>query len=412
MGLFALGSTISPLFCVKFADMFGRKKLLIFTSILNIIALSILAFTTNILCIYLTRTVNGVVLGMSGSILAIFVSEISENHNRGKFGCFSIAFLPFGQLYGYLMGYFFSVKYFTIICMIPLIPQVLLMFFFIPESPVHLLQRGRTNKAMSALTKYRANLSPQEMEKDFQRLRCMAEQTTNVEGARLRKLITHQPTRKGLFIGLGMFVVQFGTGIGIILSFLGPIFDEAQTSLSGNMTAVLVGSLKLIIFLCVSQIVKKMGRKLLMFFSAFLCSISLFFIGLYFCLKDLHFELYKNFTWLPLVSILFFIFAYSLGLGCLPFATVGELFDNNIRSTAVSTIMFITRMIGSVIFSLYPIMVNFIGVWGCMWIFSGLCGLGTIFIYFVVPETEGKSFNEIQELLDKKKNSSDNGNTR
>lgn len=408
MGFFAIGSTISPLFCVKLADIFGRKNLIIFTSILNMISLSLLAFTTNIIWLYITRTVSGVVLGMLGPILAIFLSEITDDHNRGKFGCFSLAFMPFGQLYGYLMGYFFSVKYFTITCLIPLILHTLLMVFFVPESPVHLLQQGRTIEAVSSLTKYRGNLSAEEIEKDIRLIKCTPEQTMNQGGVRLRTLVTHQPTRKGLFIGLGMFVIQFGTGIGIIQSFLGPIFEEAQTSLSGNMTAILVGSLKLIIFLGVAQIVNKCGRKFLMFFSALLCSISLFCLGLYFFLKDINFGLYKNFTWLPLMSIIFFIFAYSVGLGCIPFATIGELFDNNIRSTAVSTIMFITRIVGSVVYILYPIVVKFIRVWGCMWIFSGICGLGTIFIYVVVPETQGKSFNEIQEILRGKKNTSEN----
>lgn len=401
-GLFAIGSAIAPLLCGKLIDVIGRRNMLIFAALLNSISLMILAFTPNIILIFIARMLNGISLGCSQPILTTFLSEITAHDNRGKFGCFSMLFLPLGQLYGFIMGNFFSIKFFTISYVLPVLLHMVLLMF-LPQTPVQLLRKGKIDAAYKSLTKYRGKLCPQEIEKEFDLMKSFFDKKSRSNNKRaLISLISDQPTRRGLFIGIALLTIQLGSGAGIIISFLGPIFQDAKTGVSGNMTAIVVGSLKMLTFFFVSQIVKSIGRKRLMLVSSISTSISLFLLGVYFYMKEMNYPSYQSYSWLPITSVLFFILTYAVGLGALPVVTVGELFDDNIRATAVSTVIFITRMFGTVFFVIYPIMLEFIGNSGWMWFFSASCALGAVFVQFVLPETEGKSIHEIQEILQRK----------
>lgn len=107
---------------------------------------------------------------------------------------------------------------------------------------------------------------------------------------------------------------------------MGPILEEAEIGITGNMGAILVGSIKILLYFVISHIVRKSGRKLLMLISASLSSISLFLLGSYFFMKEMEYEFYKTHSWFPILVMLFFVFAYSLGLGFIPLATVSETF--------------------------------------------------------------------------------------
>lgn len=397
--LYPVGCAISPFVFGKLIDVIGRKNSLILMAILNIIFFIVLAFSSNIICIFIARFMNGISSGGSSIAIAIFLSEITEDHNRGKFGCLLSLFLPLGQLYGYVMGFLFPVKYFTIICAIPLVIHTLSLLHYIPETPMYLLLRGKRYAAAKSLARYRGAKNLQEIERELQLMEFTMEKTTRGHEGGLKSLFSHQPTRRGFIVSLGLFFIKLGTGVAVLFSFMAPIFEEAGTGLSGNVIAILVGLLKVGVYFFVSQIVEKLGRKPLMLSSVISCSIALFILGFYFFMKENDYSVYRSISWLPLASVLLFIMAFSVGAGPIPTAIIGELFATNVRSTAVSTVTFFGRIFHSTVLALFPIVVKYIGVSGCMWFFSGFCVFGAVFIYVLMPETKGKSIYEIQEML-------------
>lgn len=139
--------------------------------------------------------------------------------------------------------------------------------------------------------------------------------------------------------------------------------------------------------------------------STITCSISLFFLGLHFLLREQNYSLLRDYF--VIVIMIIFIISYSFGAEPIPTATVVELFASNVRTTAVSTIILLSRSFESLLI-IYPTVVKYIGDYGCLWIFCGLSAFGTVFIYLVMPETKGKSVYEIQILLKGKRNYCDN----
>lgn len=407
VGVFAIGNFIAPFFTGKLMDLMGRKLALILLGILKVSFLIVLAYSTNLLWMLIARTITGIAFGGILVVLPVYISEVSDDHNRGKLGCLSNVFLPLGQLYGYSMGSFLSVKYFTLSCAVPLLVQTVLFLIFVPETPIYLLHKGRREAAVKSLEKYKASKSPQVIEKYVLMIECSPGKTSNEKKVGILSIFSNQATRRGFLIGAGICIIQMCTGIPVLLSYMGPIFEQAQSGISGNVTSILVGSLKVLVFFSVSNVVEKLGRKPLILFSSIFCCIPLFLLGLYFFLKEHNLASYQNFSWLPVASILFFIFSYSMGLGPIPFSTVSELFPTHIRSTAVSFLMLLLSIFNIIITTSFPLLSEVIGISGCMWIYSANCAFGAVFIYFIVPETKGKSFHEIQEMLNGNRNTSD-----
>lgn len=402
IAFFSLGNLVILPIAGKLADDIGTKNFLTLIMMLNVVFLVGLAYARNIMWILIARFVTGMCCGGSLLVVPIFLTEITDDHNRGKFGCLMGIFMPLGQLYAYVMGFFFSVKYFTLSCAFPMIVGTMLFLFFITETPVKLLFKGDRKGAARSLAQYKGHLRPHEIEKNLQLMECTIEKTTNGKNVSLISSLSHPTTRRGLLISFGVLATQTGSGVAVLMSFMGPIFEEAQTGLSGNMTAILVGFISIIFFFFVSHIIEKLGRKLLLLLSSISCSISLCVLGIYFFMKEHHFYVYQNISWLPVFSIMFFIIGYSLGLGPIPMITLSELFAIDVRAQAISTITFFVTILGSVILTAAPILINHIGHSGCMWIFSVNCLLGAVFIHWKVPETKGKSIQEIHEILNAK----------
>lgn len=129
---------------------------------------------------------------------------------------------------------------------------------------------------------------------------------------------------------------------------------------------------------------------------------SLVALGYYFWMLDHKMDT-SNITWLPLCSIVFFIVGFSLGIGPIPWLVSSELLDPEIKSFGV-TLTAATNLGGvTLVTFFFEPLVDLISAAYTFWVFSGVCVIGTIFILAVVPETKGKSVQEMQLLMAGKK---------
>lgn len=397
--LHPIGSILAPLICGKITDIFGRKMTLLFFVVINICFLTVLTIAGDLKLIFVARFMNGFCFGGTSVILPIIVTEITTDYYRGKFCCLSSLFLPLGQLVGFITGSILPMRHFTLTCLMPLVVQLFLILLFLPETPVYLLLKGKRIAATRSLKKYRVRMSTELLEEEINMIDWTNQQTASGQKARLKSLFSQRSSRQGFVINLGVSIFAMGTGIGVIFPFMGPIFQDAQIGISGNTTAIIVCSLKIIIFVLATQFVERVGRKPLMLTSAISCSISLFCLGLYFFLKENNYKSYQKYLFLPVTSMFFYVVAYSVGVGPLSGTIITECFASDIRSIANSAIHFISKCLNSALLALFPIGLQYIGITGYVWFFSIICGLSSVFIYKMLPETKGKSIHEIQEIL-------------
>ncbi|CAH1175590.1 unnamed protein product [Phaedon cochleariae] len=403
-GIPLIAQTMSTLIFPKLPDILGRKRTLLCLAVLMVLANVLLAFARHLYIFYLARSIFNCCYGIGIVTAPIFLNEISEKHNNGRIGCLMMVFLPLGNLYAYLIGPVTSVKVFNLLCALPLIPHIICLWLFVPESPVFLASKERRTEALAVLRRLRSNRSSSEILEEYQLIEEALRERKQFKKRGVKDLFKKRLLRKACVITLGTCVAPHLSGVLVIMGFLGPVFTQAGTQLSGDSVAVLVASVKIVTFFIASATVETVGRRPLLLFSAGFTGIPLSLLGFYFYWKETDSSMVQYVTWLPIPCVIVYVFTYSLGLGPIPNAVMGELLPNDVKATALSLI---TTVVGSVIFVstfAFPLVSESLGVHFCIWIFSGFCFLDAVFFYYMVPETKGKNYQEIVQILNRSRN--------
>ncbi|XP_023026834.2 facilitated trehalose transporter Tret1-2 homolog isoform X1 [Leptinotarsa decemlineata] len=400
-GIPSLFTIIGTLLFGKLPDIIGRKNTLLCVSLGMFLSNLAMSFGTYIYVFFVGRAIVQLCCGLVLAVVPIYLNEVCEDHNRAKHGCLMVFFIPFGSLYAYLVGSATSVRWFTALCGLPLLPQMVSLALLVPESPFYTAARGDKATTIKTLRKLRRNKSDDEIEQDYLKIKTTLNAQSKAEARGLRDIFATKALRKGIFIGLGVCMCPHISGAPVVLAFLAPIFNNAGTELSGNSVGILAGVIKLLFFFITATFVGKFGRRPLLLFSSFGAAVPLTFLGVYFYLNENNVPIVDHIRWLPILCISLFICAYSLGLGSIPLTILSELFPNDLRSTATSFVMTIVSTVICSIITCFPLISKYLGIHYCLGLFSVCCFLDFAFIYLFLPETRGKSLLEIQNLLSK-----------
>nr|QJX15786.1 major facilitator superfamily protein [Phyllotreta armoraciae] len=386
------------LFLPQLSDKTGRKKYLLIMGLGMLVHYVSLAFSTSIIAMVVSAALVGVFFAGGLSIVSLYITELCEEHNRAKYGCINLTCLPLGQLYCYVVGPMFSMKYYILLLTVPLM-LFLVFFSFAPESPMYLLAKGRKNECMRTLKRLRSNKSQKEIDIDFEKINLSLTTMTNGKKANYFTVFKSKEGRVGLLLAMIPLIGTFVSGITIIMPLLAPIFNNAGIGISGTTVAIIVGAFKICFFILTSMLIEVAGRRTMLLVSSIGCAIPMSLLGICFYLNSINSPLLAKVQWLPIVLILLYIFFYSLGLGPLPFTLMSEFFPTDVRSSAVSISTTMCSMIMFLYSFTFPLYSGLIGVHSCMWIFGmSSLAIGTV-IYFCLPETKGKTIHEIQEML-------------
>lgn len=394
-GLVALpGSVIFP----KLADIVGRKRCIQIIGSIMFMSLLGLAFSNTIELIIIFSTIGSLsFIGILG-VLPMYFTEICEDHNRAKYGCLMSLCIPLGQLYAYVLGPQLLIRDYTLVIAAPLVP-FLLFFFSLPESPIYSLNKGRDEECKLALRKLRSNKTDSELETDYRNMSQSLAPSRKNKPVNALKIFTTKEGRYGFFLSLlGMTVQTFG-GAGTLLPLLAPIYNNADSNISGDNIAIIVEIVGIASLILAVFIVEWVGRRPLLIISAVGSGLPLIFVGLFFYFQHVGSYLAQQFHWVPLTSVLVYFFMYFLGLGSIPFAMVSLFFNIELRSTGTAIVITLSCLLLTIFQTLFPLLAEALGTHWCMWIFAILSFIGAILMYLFLPETTGKSVEEIQKIL-------------
>ncbi|CAH1111738.1 unnamed protein product [Psylliodes chrysocephalus] len=397
-GLPSLSALIGTMVLPKISDFLGRKRHLLLMGLWTLLGGVALAFSTKVIYVIISRSFLGFAISGAWTIVPIYIAEICENHNRGKFGCFLGLFHQIGHFFAFVVGPLFSLRNFSLIITAPIL-IFLIFFVLIPESPIYLMSKGKEKECKEALRKFRNNKSEEDLEKDFLQIKETLKGRAEAKKANVLDLFKKRENRFALMLALLPLLVQHFSGISIIMTYLAPFFNAAGTSISGNIAAVIVSMVKISCYIFTSFVVERFGRRRMLLISATGTGIPLFALGMYFYLQYTNSDLLHFLQWLPLVAILSNVFIYSMGIGPVPMAVISELFPSDLRAASSAVINTVVTTIVFGLTSGFPLFSEAYGIHWCVWMFSLCCFVGAILIYFFLPETKGKSFSEIQEML-------------
>ncbi|XP_072403304.1 facilitated trehalose transporter Tret1-like isoform X2 [Diabrotica undecimpunctata] len=393
-----LGSALGTVLMGKIPDLIGRKRSIQYLSLILIPAFFGLFFANEVYLFYIFLTIISTVLSAGAVVVPIYTAEIAKDHNRGTLGYFLSVASVSGQLYAYTIGSVTNVNLFFSLCGAPII-LLFIFSYFIPESPVYLLLKGNKNEAIKELKKLGKFIDIDSLESDLSEKHEMIKQSNDRSVVEIRTIIKKKSVKRALMLSIAVVSIQNLAGVHVVLSFLGALLNDVSSSLSGNTLAIIVIAFKFCSNFVGLYIIDKIARKFLLLLAIIFCGFSMFLLGIFFYFKENDYILSQPIKLLPVLFIIIFVVMYTLGLTSLPFILRTELLPDEIRSVGSS----IAQLIGSSLMLAtaftYPIVAKYLGVHYCMFTFSFFCFSSFILLYLHLPETKGKSFLEIENIL-------------
>lgn len=379
-------------------DYIGRKYAMLMLIVPFMIGWLLVIFAENLAMIYAGRFITGIAGGAFCVSAPMYTSEIAEKEIRGALGSYFQLLLTVGILLANILGYTTSIKVYTIICAcIPLLFGV--VFFLQPETPIYLMKKGKTTEAKAALRKLRGDNYNVDNEIDEIQKNLDDEKKNHIP---FLESFKKRATKKSLLICFGLMFFQQMSGVNAVIFYTSNIFKAAGTTIPNGLATIIVGVCQVVATFVSSLVIDKLGRKILLLFSDCVMAVGTLILGLYFTLKDRHVidpATAEDLGWLPVVALCIFIVVFSLGFGPIPWMISSEVFPPEIKSVASSAAGTFNWLLAFCVTKLYPTMLENIGGDGAFYIFTGFSVVGTIFVFFVIPETKGKTLAEIQDEL-------------
>ncbi|XP_032598790.1 facilitated trehalose transporter Tret1-2 homolog isoform X2 [Drosophila grimshawi] len=376
-------------------NMIGRKWTMLFLVLPFVLGWALLIWAQNVGMMYAARFILGIAGGAFCVTAPMYTGEIAQKDIRGTLGSFFQLMITIGILFVYGIGAGLNVFWMSVVCgILPIIFGVI--FFFMPESPTYLVSKDRTQAAVNSIQWLRGqdyDYAP-ELEELHKTNREIRENKVNIMEA-----LTRPVTIKALSISLGLMFFQQVSGINAVIFYSNAIFEAANTGIRSDMSTILIGVMQVVATFVSVLVVDKLGRRILLLASGIVMALSTIAIGVYFYMKDQDEKSVDNLGWLPVSSLCVFIVMFSIGFGPVPWLMMGELFATDIKGFAGSIAGTTNWVLAFVVTKTFKNLNEGLGTGGTFWLFAGLTLVGVIFVFFAVPETKGKSLNEIQQEL-------------
>lgn len=373
----------------------GRKRTLILVCSILLIAWVILAVANRVEYLDVSRFLQGFGLITAVVSLPMYLGEISHKSIRGLLSSMYLSLSVIGIVTMYTTGPYLPYYFTSILASAILIIEIVVLAF-IPESAYFLTSTGRHDAANKSLKKFRRSSDVHEELLIIRK--AIAAETTQNESI-WKDLFLVKNYRKSLLIMAVLSLAQLFCCFEAILMNLHEILTAAGSIYVNAATAGILFSLMNLLAATVSSLViDKFGRVKLLMISTIMTTICLLLLSVYFHLKDSNVNT-TYFSWIPIVSVMTFGLVYRLGLGIVPIVLSGELFAPKIKSFGVPftyTIYVISSFIALRFFFL--LRDNF-GIYVAFYFFSFCCFLSFLFVSFFIPETKGRSLEEIQKIL-------------
>ncbi len=403
VGCALIGSIVGVLIAGMMSDFLGRKKTMLLAAVLFSVSAIGCAVCADFAQLVVFRIIGGVGIGVVSIVSPIYISEVSPASVRGTMVSFYQLFITIGFLLAYLANFLilraadlestapqlgvrmFNYEYWRGMLGCETIPDLIFLtvIFFIPESPRWLIVKGRYDKAGVILQRIYG--SPEEAQEGLKATKASIEGEVKTEW----KALLEPGIFKAVLIGSAIAILGQFMGVNAVLYYGPKIFSDAGFS-DPMFSTVLVGVVNMLTTVIALLIIDKVGRKNLVWWGVGGMIFCLLMIGLYF----LPFTSLP--TWFMLVFFLLYVFCTAISICAVVFVLLSEMYPNRVRGLAMSVAGFALWIGTYLIGQLTPWMLENLTPAGTFFLFAFMCVPYLWIMYKHVPDTTGKSLEEIE----------------
>lgn len=392
--IYLIGGVAGLPITIYFVDKIGRQKSLIIAASNSLTACVLVIIANRVEYLYVARFLTGLAMDVAFVSAPMYVAEIADQKIRGFLASLIFLMMLSGFIIIYALAPFVPLWVTSTVGAVILVIQ-LATFPFMPESPYFLLLKGKKEKARKALSFLR---NRPDVEEELEEIETAINRQKTEKG-RPQDLLLIDSNRKALIIMMVLNCAQQFSCMSVILMNLHFILKSAGSIYMDSKVAAIIFSVLMFLAAAVASIfIDHYGRKILLISSSILTSISLFTLAVYFNLQYAGYDV-LNVSWIPIASVMVYAVVFKFGLGMVPIVLTAEIFPTKVKAMGM-TIADATYVIcGVVTISLFQYLLKMYGMHVPFYLFAALCFTTAIFSHFYIPETKGKSLEEIQMIL-------------
>ena len=408
VGCALVGSIVGVLFAGILSDKLGRKLTMVISAVLFSTSALGCALSADFTQLVVYRIIGGVGIGVVSIVSPLYISELAVAQYRGRLVSLYQLAVTVGFLGAYLVNYqllawaesgtqlsvdwlnkVFITEVWRGMLGMETLPAILffIIIFFIPESPRWLIVRGKELKAINILEKIYNSIT--EAKSQLKETKSVLTSETKSEWSLLMK----PGIFKAVIIGVCIAILGQFMGVNAVLYYGPSIFENAGLSGGDSLFyQVLVGLVNTLTTILALVIIDKVGRKKLVYYGVSGMVVSLILIGLYFLFGD---SLGVSSLFL-LVFFLFYVFCCAVSICAVVFVLLSEMYPTKVRGLAMSIAGFALWIGTYLIGQLTPWMLQNLTPAGTFFLFALMCVPYMLIVWKIVPETTGKSLEEIE----------------
>ncbi|AQK92270.1 sugar transporter ERD6-like 6 isoform X2 [Zea mays] len=388
-----VGAMVGAIASGQMAKYVGRRGSLMIAAVPNIMGWLAISLARDTSFLYMGRLLEGFGVGVISYVVPVYIAEISPQNMRGALGVVNPLSITFGAMLAYVLGLFFPWR---LLALIGTLPCLLLIpgLFFIPESPRWLARMNMMDECETSLQVLRGIDADTTAEVNDIKV---VVTSTNKSGTIRFLELNQKKYRTPIILATGLLVLQQLSGMNGIIFYSGSIFKAAGLK-NSNLDTCVLGAIGVLASVVTTKILDRAGRRILLIISSSGMTLSLLTVAVVFYIKgniSHDSDLGNTLSMVSLIGVLACVTAYSFGMGAIPWIIMAEILPVSINSVAGS---FATLANWLTSFGI-TMTANLLLSWsaaGTFALYMMVSAFTVVFVILWVPETKGKTLEEIQ----------------
>jgi sugar porter (SP) family MFS transporter len=391
VSIILVGALIGAMGAGTLADRWGRKRGIALTSMLFIVGAAIITFSESYTTLLTGRFISGLAVGVISVAGPLYLAEVSPPHYRGAFvACYQLA-IALGILASFIVNYLFvSTADWRWMFAVGIFPAVVQLFalFFLPETPAWLFKHGLEKHGIKALERLRKD------REWMDQLEAMRSAASHHKHGNWKALFSPQ-IRFVLIVGFVLSVLQQITGINTVIYYAPKIFETAGIgSATGAILATLgIGIINVVVTLLSTWLLDRAGRRILLLIGVGGMAVSLALLAWAYYLNS------GMISAIAFICLMSYVAFFAIGLGPVTWVVLSEIYPLKVRGKAMTLAAFGNWLFNYIVSLTFLDLIGKFGPQGTFLLYAVISALAVGFIYRFIPETKGKSLEEIESLL-------------
>lgn len=398
VAIIEVGTLVSPLPGGMLGDYIGRKPVILASAPVYIAGWVLVLYCHTPVMLGVARTIHGVALGLAYTGVPIYLGEIAEKNTRGAITSLFSSSWWAGFLVSYAVGPILTFRQFTWFSLAFNVP-LLLLFSWQPESPYYYAKAGKNKQAYDSLKWFRDS-SPEYLEAELDEIKESVKENKN--RLSFQDIISTPVDRKGLILLNILLAVRTMSGISSLLVFSTQMFlMTPNLYVRPEVITIVFGVVMLGGSFVGTFTTDTCGRRPLLLVSSVGCLLCQICLAVYYYLLFESSVVVSTFSWAAPVLVILYAVLCSAGMYPVSSVYTSELFTSNTRGLASGIASLNITVFCFISLVIYQPITDSVGLYGNFVVFAVILFFGSIYFYFIAPETRGKSFLEIREELGK-----------